>query len=53
MKKLHRGPSCVRALASIQAFGNLRNRGNAGLRYGNLNDRPGRARWNNASRESD
>lgn len=35
------------------AFGALRNRGNAGLRYGNLNDRPGRARWNNASRESD
>lgn len=37
----------------VQVFGNLRNGSNAGLRRANLNNRPGRTRWNNASRESD
>lgn len=37
----------------FQAFGNLRNRSNAGLRYANLNNRPDRTRWNNGSRHSD
>ena len=35
------------------AFGNLRNRSNAGLRYANLNNWPDWAGWGYGSRHSD
>lgn len=43
----------MRARLSIQAFGNLRNESNAGLRYANLTNGSDRTRWNNGSRHSD